>query len=221
MHWKRERSALELAVSWELAQATPNDSGMPREVKAVIDTALPLKDAELLMGMPEHKVTLNTSRAPSQTDFWALLRCSSGLISLSIEAKAGEPFDKTVDAWLNQDEKKHGREERLRWLCEILKSSPSMDDCGSLRYQLFHRTASALKEAERCGASAAVMLVQAFPGAEKSWADFERFGSYLGVQVNIDCLVQVPSHQMPQLYVGWVTSRCADDKEIAATLVDL
>ncbi len=92
MHWKRERSALELAVSWELAQATPNDSGMPREVKAVIDTALPLKDAELLMGMPEHKVTLNTSRAPSQTDFWALLRCSSGLISLSIEAKAGEPF---------------------------------------------------------------------------------------------------------------------------------
>lgn len=218
-HWKRGRSAFELAVSWEQAQETRNVSGLPPEVRTAIDAIPPLKGAVLLLAVPERKVTLNNSRAPSQTDLWAVLHHASGLISLGIEGKAGEPFDDTVDGWLHQDEKKDGRMERLEWLVEKLKLNPSAEGLGTLRYQLVHRTASALKEAERIAAFAAIMLIQGFPGAENSWDDFVRFGAYLGVQVKMNGLVKVPVHEEPQLYIGWVTSCCATDEEIASSVV--
>jgi hypothetical protein len=77
-HWRRERSAFELAVSWERAQSPGNSRGLPCEVAAVIDTSDALKDAELLFGLPEHKVALASKGAPSQTDLWALLQNETG-----------------------------------------------------------------------------------------------------------------------------------------------
>ena len=148
----------------------------------------------------------------------ALLRNDLGLISLSVEAKAGESFDKTVDQWLNQNGKKVGREARLQWLAEALHGAVEPKGLGILRYQLFHRTVSALKEAHRCGAFAAVMLVQAFPGAEESFSDFSQFANYLGVAVEPERLAKVPSHETPTLFIGWVSSPVASDQQIAQLL---
>lgn len=220
-HWKRTRSAFETAVSWEVAQHQADGRGLPREIAKILDGVDCLKNAELLFAVPEHKVKLNSAKAPSQNDVWALLKNEQGLISLTVEAKAGEEFDKTVTGWLNKDEKRQGRIARLKWLCDHLKSVPSEEACALLRYQLFHRTVSALKEAQRFNAFAAVVLIQAFPGAETSEQDFKQFGKYLGMELERDRLVQCPTHQQPGLFIGWVSSRCATPEECASSLVEL
>lgn len=219
-HWKRGRSAFETAVSWESAQLRPKGRGVPTEIGKLLDSHEKTAEAELLVAIPEHKVRLNNHRGPSQSDVWALLRNPRGLISLSVEAKAGESFDETVAKWLKDGGETSGRPARLEWLCEKLRVSSSRETCDTLRYQLFHRSAAAILEAERTGAAAAVMIVQAFPGASVSWADYEGFAKSLGVREPIeeDQLVAVPGHENPPLFLGWVNSPVADDRLIAKTL---
>lgn len=217
-HWKRGRSALETAMSWESAQGDPHGRGLPAEVAAIFDRTPDLAGASLLFAIPEHQVNLDNAKAPSQNDVWALLRNERGLISISVEAKAGEPFGGSLDQWLNKNSKKSGREARLRMLCDRLNIPPGVEACGALRYQLFHRTVSAILEAERCGAFAAVMLVQAFPGAKLSFTDFEAFGAHLGVTVKTECIVEVPFVDHLKLFLGWVSSPVADDELIANTI---
>ena len=56
LHWKRGRSAMELAVSWELA--TNTSRGLPREVASVLDQNDATRDSHLIFATPEHKVEL-------------------------------------------------------------------------------------------------------------------------------------------------------------------
>ncbi len=135
---------------------------------------------------------------------------------MAIEAKAGETFALTVNDWLNQDESRKGRESRLEWLCQELNCPPSLEACGLLRYQLFHRTVSALKEAKRYRASAAVMLVQSFSEDPAAWADFERFAAFLGAVAKKGALSLVPGGGGPLLYLGWVQSACVTDSQMTA-----
>jgi hypothetical protein len=71
-----------------------------------------------------------------------------------------EAFDETVSDWLARraaEQMKRGRpkepsaqaQERLAYLCRLLALEER--HVGDLRYQLLHRTASALLEAERFG----------------------------------------------------------------------
>ena len=89
-----------------------------------------------------------------------------------------------------------------------------------LRYQLLHRTASALKEAERFGANVAVMLVQSFNRAadEESWQDMLRFGEVMGVQVQENHVVPSPRPTDTPLYLGWVNSKTADLERLRAAI---
>lgn len=200
------------------AQRRNDGRCLPHEVATILDEMSDLKNARLLFGVPEHKVALDTARAPSQTDIWGLLRNDSGLLSLGVEGKAGEPFDVAVRDWLTP-EISPTRLSRLKWLCNQLKTDDQVEKCAGLRYQLFHRTASTIKEAKRCGAFAAVLLVQAFPGAEASWEDFYQFCSYLGGGPKKEHLLKIESHTRPDLYVGWVSSKLATDAEIVAAEV--
>src|SRR4051812_37501571 len=70
IHWKRGRSAFELAMSWEVAQRQRR--GLPREIAAALDSDPRLRSAELRFALPEHKVALDTGRGKSQSDLWAL-----------------------------------------------------------------------------------------------------------------------------------------------------
>ena len=217
--WKRTRSALETAVSWEEAERRRGSRGLPISIASALDRTDELRDCELLVAMPEHRVQLDTAKAPSQCDVWALLRSQRGYVSLGVEAKAGEPFDETVHKWLSDDGPHEGRLKRLKWLCAELGTDASLAVCGPLRYQLFHRTVAVLLEAKRWGAFVAVMVVQAFPGACSSLEDFRRFGKYLGADVEMDQLVSVPSHVEPRLYIGWISNPGASDTDIAKALV--
>jgi hypothetical protein len=64
--WKKGYSARAVAHCWEAAQ------GLPPEVGALFGD-----DAELLIAIPEHKVSLRDAGRDSQTDVFALVKSKS------------------------------------------------------------------------------------------------------------------------------------------------
>lgn len=209
VQWARGASALEVAVSWECAERT--ERGLPRKVSQALDQDPTLAGARTLIALPEHKVALKGRGRASQTDVWVLLRTASGYISMAVEGKAGEPFASTLADWLK--EASIGKQDRLRFLCESLGivGEPAL----TLRYQLFHRTVSALLEAERFGAASAVMLVQSFREDAESWQDYASFASVLGATPVRGGISQAATCQSRTLYLGWVDCKPAADEDIA------
>lgn len=207
-HWKRGASAFEAAVSWEVAAATPR--GLPAAVATVLDQDESLRGAVLLFAFPEHKVPLPGGSRPSQTDVWSVLRGPSGLISMAVEAKAEESFGETIATWLKEESP--GKAKRLAFLTETLRCPTQFPD--TIRYQLLHRTASAIIEARRVGAKAAVMMVQSFRASSPSEADYVAFGEAVGAKLGPEKLVKVAGHVDPELFLGWATSAVCTDADV-------
>lgn len=167
-HWRKGYSALELATSWMHAR------GFPLSVRAVLDQDPLWRSATMLDGFFERQVDLKTRGFPSQADLVVLSRLDSGLGVIAVEGKVREPFGKIVRDWNTSN----GREERLASLCRAIGADRTK--VNSLRYQLFHRAASALFEAERYGAQHALMLVHSFSEAGDSLSDFQAFCRVVG-----------------------------------------
>jgi len=145
-----------------------------------------LSDHELWCPSPavrvaEHKVELPGGDAASQCDVWALLKTSAGTLSLSVEAKAGEPFgDATLKDWLvagGTDQSVANRKRRWDYIRTNLPESASYD---RVRYQLLHRCAAAVIEARRFDLQHAAFIVQAFNTPDKSFRDYEEFCHAMG-----------------------------------------
>lgn len=200
---------MELAVSWELAARS--DRGLPREVAEVFDLHVATRGAVLLFAVPEHRVALPGGRRASQTDLWGVIRTSGGWASLAVEGKAGEPFGPTVSEWLQ--DASSGKQERLDALCQTLRVE--RDAVGALRYQLFHRAASAILEADRIGADTAVLLVQNFRPATTGWADFERFVAQFGTVACRGGVCESGAAGDGRLLFAWVDSPLASDSQLA------
>jgi hypothetical protein len=198
--WVKGRSALELAVSWEAARRTAR--GIPSSVAAVLDSNPKLAGAELLLGIPEQQVPFEGGGHASQTDLWALLRAPVGLVSMAVEAKAGEGFDRTIASWLADAKPTSGKPARFRHLKSILGIGA---DCPeTLRYQLFHRTASAIREAERFGATTAVLLIQSFSSDPESAGAYAEFCQVVGCSPQRTAVLEGPKLGTIQLYFAWV-----------------
>ncbi len=219
--WRRRKSAYELAVSWE--SASRSGRGLPSDVQAILDGEPTTSGAELLLALPELQVELPGGGHASQTDLWALLRRPAGvaqpghaLISVAIEAKAGESFDHIVSDWLKDAKPSSGKPTRLAHLCKTL--GLDVQGVGQLRYQLFHRAVVALSMAERFGASAAVLLVQAFggPADASSLKDFQAFGRAMGGHVEPARLAAMRTATPVPLFLGWLDSPAADEERLAA-----
>jgi hypothetical protein len=88
----------------------------------------------------------------------------------------------------------------------------------AIRYQLLHRAASAIIEAERIGAAAAVMLVLSFSKDVMSKGDYDAFVSCLGGQAAVDRLVSASSVKQP-FFLGWLDVPPCTDADIAAVSV--
>ena len=209
LHWKRGASAMELALSWELAART--DSGLPDEVAKVLDLHPATAGANLLFAVPEHRVALPGGSRASQTDLWAVLKVSEGWASLAVEGKAGEPFGPTVAEWLA--EPSVGKSRRLAALRGTL--GLHVDDVADLRYQLFHRSASAVIEATRIGAATAVVLVQNFRPETSCWSDFEAFVRQFGVGVARGAISEATCPGVQRILFAWVDCCTATDADLA------
>lgn len=199
-HWRAGYSAHALAHCWE---AGP---GFPSRVSQVPATNARFRNLELLLGIPEYQVPLPGGVRPSQTDLWLLARAADGLVSVAVEGKVSEPFGPTLSEW--QRNGSAGKAERLAHLLDLLHvPAPSAPE---LRYQLFHRTASAILLAQRFQARDAVMLVHSFSPTHEWFEDYLAFAEALGSSGALDHLVDVPGHATPSLSLAWVSDVVAD-----------
>ena len=193
-HWVRGYSARTLAHRWE------DEDGFPSEIKEILSQHAILAKAEPLLIFPEWKVSLPGGSRPSQNDVWILAKSGGELISITIEGKVEEPFDKTVGEW--KLDASPGKETRLKYLMDVLSLQDPVHD--SIYYQLLHRTASAVIEAERFGASHAVMLVHSFSPKQLWFDEFSNFSSLFGLTAEIGRLMTTKARNGLPLHLGWV-----------------
>ena len=214
--WKRGKSALESAVAWETARRSHR--GIPETIARVLDSHPRTANSTLLFAIPELQVDLPGGGHPSQNDVWCLLRTSEELISLSVEAKSGEPLDRLVGEWLADATKSSGKPARLQFLRECLGLGAT--DLSHLRYQLLHRAASALIMGERFNANIAALLVHSFGGHadDKSRDDYHRFADAMECPPAFDSLVPVGRTTKPPLLIGWLADMPASAEAIARAI---
>jgi hypothetical protein len=201
-HWKQGRSAKALADSWF------NAAGLPKSMQVLLHSAPELRGAELIDGWLERKTDLGDGcGAPSQTDLLALLGLENELAVLAVEGKVDETFGLLVDEWLADGSlRKH---KRLQRICERLDLEPS--GIGHLRYQLLHRFAAALIEAERFRASKVVVAVQSFCANATGRTDFVAFCTALGLADQGISYLAGPKHFGGRdLWTGWMSDNIWD-----------
>jgi hypothetical protein len=189
--WKQGYSARSLAHCWQEAD------GFPAPVGAMIEECL--GPAEMLIAVPEYQVPLPGGAHPSQNDLFVLAKTPMDLVSIMVEGKVSEPFARTVAEWL--EGASAGKQERLAYLCARL--GKTQQEVMDARYQLLHRTVSALDEAKRFGASVAVMLVHSFSPSHEWFADFAAFALLFGIEAKIDRLAWAAQVDGVELYLGW------------------
>ncbi len=193
-HWKSGCSAQTLASSWE-------DAGsFPSEILDVLHQQPSLSGIEPLLIFPEWKVTLPGGGTPSQNDVWVLAKCDEGMVSISVEGKVKESFGETVGKWRANASK--GKIDRLAYLVDILGLQESLPD--TIYYQLLHRAASAVIEAERFGALQSVMLVHSFSLKNCGFEAFRDFAALFGVSAEIGKLFTVKRGNNTPLHLAWV-----------------
>ena len=196
--WKKGYSARSLAYCWEDA------GGLPESVSKVFKESeiKNLHNIEFILGIPEHKVELPGNGPESQNDIFVLAKSNNELISIAVEGKVSEPFsNQTVSEWLAgaSDNKKV----RIHGLANIL--GLSVDKLLTIKYQLVHRTASALLEADRFCARHALMLVHSFSQEHKWFEDYAALASLYGKDVSPNTVVYAGAVDGKKLYLGWGT----------------
>ena len=193
LHWKAGKSAMTLAASWEAAHPF-----LPPEV--VVCCAAAGINAEYVAAFPEWPVALPGGTTSSQTDLLVLARSDRGLVVLAVEGKVDEPLGPTLGE--KRTAASDGVVERLHFLHATLGLEAPAPD--ALRYQLFHRTVSALIAAREFGAHRAVMLIHSFSPDAKWYDDFAAFARHLGVDSQKGVIARVAHVSNPELSIGWI-----------------
>jgi hypothetical protein len=196
LHWKSGRSAMSAAACWE-----ENEPHLPREISGVLEASGDelLASLELLVAIPEWEVDLTGGDRPSQTDVLAIARNELGLVVFGVEAKVDEPFGPTLGE--RKANASGGQLDRIAYLESELGCISALAD--SIRYQLLHRTVSALLTARAFHAGTAVMLVHSFSPDSRWREDFEAFAAATGGHRVTDDLYEVELSEGPRLIIGW------------------
>ncbi len=196
--WKEGYSAFELAHCWE------NAASLPKRVEHVFkNSKLPIFDeVEVLYGFPEYKVAIPGGSASSQNDLYVLAKANNELLTIMVEGKVSEPFGDTVDRWLGNTPS-NGKRNRLNYLLTLLGLLGT--DVTTIRYQLLHRTASALIEAKKVNAKHSLMLVHSFSKEAKWFEDYVNFVKLFNLTPVENKIVGPISLDGINLYFGWVT----------------
>ena len=195
-HWRLGYSAWALAHCWMATE------GFPIEINRLFEASgIPtFQTVTPLIIIPEYLVALPPLKGhPSQNDLFVLAKSADGdLISLTVEGKVSESFDKTVGDWLAKPTR--GKKVRLEHIQNLLGLS---DIPPHIRYQLLHRTASAITEALRFNANYAAMIVHSFSQQDSWFEDFAAFIRLYGVQSQPGQLFHLVNTQGVELFAGW------------------
>jgi hypothetical protein len=196
-HWRTGFSARTLAYAWDSAK------GFPPEIQDLFTSSdPPFHDVELLLAIPEHKVLMPPYGGhPSQNDLFVLAKDSSNsLIAITVEGKVLESFDKNISVW--NAEGSPGKQKRLAFIIDTLGLPSKIPP--TIRYQLLHRTASAILEAKRFTAKSAVMIVHSFSQSDLWLDDYQDFLKLYGVvDAKIGKLYFLTELRGIKVYSGW------------------
>ena len=193
--WKVGFSARTMAYSWEEAQ------DFPEEVLHIFECSeiLAFKQLEMLLAIPEYQVDLPGGSRPSQNDLFVLAKdCEGELVSITVEGKVREAFGQKLGAWTKSSSA--GKRERLAFLKRKLKLSKIPN---SIRYQLLHRSVSAIFEEERYNAKCAVMLVHSFSQDMLWFDDFKKFLALYGIEAEAGKLHFLRKLSGIKFYAAW------------------
>ena len=195
-HWRTGYSAKALAYCWQEA------GDFPQSVRKVFaNSGIKLFcDVKLLLAFPEYRVALLGGHRASQSDIFVLAKGCGQLISIMVEGKVHEPFGETVAEW--KAEGGWGKGRRLGYLCQLLQLDK--DKVNNIRYQLLHRTASAVIEANSFNAPNALMLVHSFSKTDEWFDDYSQFLALFDAKGEPDSLVFAKNLDDVNLYFAWV-----------------
>lgn len=195
--WRVGYSAYELAHAWQSAEQFP-----PAVSSALANT--PFGPLELLFAFPEHKVSVPGRGGDSATDLFALGRSASGeLVTIAVEGKVRESFDKPVREWIGDP--KGNRENRLIRL-EGLARILGLDVAGlnDVPYQLLHRAAVPVLEAKRLNAAHAVLLVHSFSPEHAHLDEYRVFAELFTASGQVGALESAGLRDGVELHLCWV-----------------
>ena len=197
-HWRPGYSAMALAHSWQ------GEKGFPARVKDVFQNSgeTLFKNLEFLRGFPEYKVSLKGGSRASQNDIFVLAKNDDDLLVIMVEGKVRESFGGLISEWGAAKDTKTNKTKRLEFLLKELHLENKPLD--GIRYQLLHRTASALIEAKKLNAKYALMLVHSFSQKYEHFSDYERFLTLFGLKGEKDSISGPVSIGKVTLYFGWV-----------------
>ena len=176
-HWQPWRSAMELARFWT---ETHICGTVPPDYREILEPEFP--GFSIHVGRPEHPTYLppKGSAGPREHDLHLRGTLPSGSLTACVEAKADEPFGKTInEKWIQAKktlERKPGSKmkTRLEDLLECIWGlRQPMSSLSELRYQLLHALVGTaiqtLQDADRADQSAygtGVLLIHVF---ESDW----------------------------------------------------
>jgi hypothetical protein len=197
--WRAGFSARALAHCWEQAK------GFPPEVEDLFahSGVSAFRRMDLLAAFPEYRVALPGRGHASQNDLFVLAKRGDGqLAAIMVEGKVSEPFGPAVGEWLAA----YSREKKARLgSIEILLG---LDDTPlHIRYQLLHRTASAVIVARRFNAASAVMLAHSFSQDGAWFEDFAAFTRLFGAEAQAGHLLSLRQMTDVTIYAGWVQGK--------------
>ncbi|MGZ6564589.1 MAG: DUF6946 family protein [Solirubrobacteraceae bacterium] len=196
IQWRVGYSAYELAHAWQAAARFP-----PKVAQALATGSF--APIEMLFGLPEHKVKIEGQGAASASDLFVIARRVGvgGLVTIAVEGKVGESFDRPVWKWLKAA-KNENRQKRLDGLVGLLElKSSELDD---VPYQLLHRAAAAIIEAKNLNAGDAVLLVHSFSGSKAHLADYQTLVRLLGGSGEPGVVESAGERSGVRLHVCWV-----------------
>lgn len=172
--WNPESSSMELACCW---QSTPAD--FPLEVKLAFDRSGTAY--EFLMGIPEYKVDMPGEGLPASNNLLVLSTVDHRLCPIIVEGNKNGTFGEYCDHKSLQD-KRHINRRKLMF-ADLGLSEDSFVP-GKLRYQLMHRTLSAIYVAQSFCADRCMVLVHRIshdPEGHDAYADYKYFLGLFGV----------------------------------------
>lgn len=187
---------MSIAYRWEDAE------GFPPEIKHLFVQSgkARFKSMQMLIAIPEYKVDLPGGKAPSQNDLFVLAKDNKDdLVAITVEGKVAEEFGPLLKDWCHN--MSHIKRQLIKNLQECLGLSNEFP--LNIRYQLIHRTASALIMAERFNAKSAVMIVHSFSPEHQWFEDYQEFLSLYGLTPKIGELVYCGKIRGIDLYCGW------------------
>ena len=196
-------------------------SALPEKISTLLSASGdPALDClSLVVAFPEWEVPLPFGTSSSMTDVMAITRNDHGLCTIAVEAKVDESFGPSV-----AEKKDYGSEnvfKRIMKLEEHLKANAPF--AGDIRYQLLHRTASALITAEQFHAKTAVMLVQSFCNKGTRRESFDLFVSSMKAEQSKGSpnVYRVPGFDAPSLYLAWSGWTSSDDQFLKTDYKDM